>query len=146
MISGKEFNIISNGQSILSKWEGLLGGTSKKSLIAYYVYCQYRNQKETFFSGVGQSRSQSENSLPADMQPSVAAIWMRFIQMYGKIPYTNVNSLYAKYPYMTKDNQQPDPSEVFDTFPSAYNFLLANITTYPEWRFTPIYGTNEFGI
>ena len=33
-----------------------------------------------------------------------------------------------------------------NALPSAYNFLLANLETYPEWVFKPLERQNIFGI
>ncbi len=59
---GKTFDIILNGETITKTWKGLLGSTPKKSLIAYYVYCKYRNANETFSSGITQAKGKNENS------------------------------------------------------------------------------------
>jgi hypothetical protein len=35
---------------------------------------------------------------------------------------------------------------VFNADPSAYNFLFANKSNYPDWIFTPKWNINAFGI
>jgi len=133
---GVTFNILLNGETIQKTWKGLNGGTSKKSLIAYYVYCKFRNANETFFTGVNQAKGSSENTEVAEYKPIISERWNQFVRMYGQIPY----DVFTATPF----------APVADTFyydeASAYNFLMANITTYTDWRFTAKDLINEYGI
>ena len=54
LIYGKAFSFEYNGNTIANKWMGLRDSTLLVSLIAYYVYYNYRNETETFNSGSGQ--------------------------------------------------------------------------------------------
>jgi hypothetical protein len=129
---GKEFSFTLNGQTVTTKWVGLIN-TIKDSIIARYVYCKYRNNKETFFSGQSQVKAESENSVVADFSQTMVAIWNDFIKYYGEVPYEfDKYSTYSHY----------------DDLPSAYNFLLASktISVYENWKFEPKYMINEYGI
>ena len=48
--------------------------------------------------------------------------------------------------YYDKPILSADIPGAFDIEPSAYNFLFAKTTDYPDWIFTPIWGINKFGI
>jgi hypothetical protein len=48
--------------------------------------------------------------------------WNKFVDLYGETGYVGMdNTTYV----------------VWNDYPSAYNFLLANLSDYPDWRFTP---------
>jgi hypothetical protein len=60
-------------------------------------------------------------------------------ELYGKIP--------AEYkPVYTRPILGTNLPCVFNVDASAYNFLFANKTDYPDWIFTPLWNTNAFGI
>lgn len=132
---GKAFDIVINGVTVTKTWKGLTGGTAKKSLIAFYTYAQYRSMNETFFSGVVQAKGKSENSEVADAASVICTAYNNFVKLYGQMPV-----YYPETPYAPTAN-----TFLYDE-PSAYNFLMANITTYTDWRFTPKQMKNEFGI
>lgn len=137
LVDGAEFTFELNGNTITTKWPGLRDSTLLISLIANYVYYQYRNQTENFNSGAGQKHSTTENSTDADITPKLIYVWNEMINMYGQIPYRYVN----KELFLNNENYVH-----FNSEPSAYNFLLANLTTYPEWVFEPLEKQNIFGI
>lgn len=156
LVDGVEFSFNYINSTINTKWEGLRN-TKLKSLIAYWVYFQYRNENESFFSGIGQRKGKGENSESSDVMPKLVYSWNKMIELYGDTPkcyepynqtaYNHrVTNRYFKI-YLDKEwflNQLN--YEHYNILPSAYNFLLANINNYPEWVFEPIKKLNIFGV
>lgn len=103
---------------ILLKWNGLKN-SDKQSLIAYYTYYKMIERETVHNSGIGVILAKGEKGNRVSPVNKMINAWDRMRQLYGK-------------PY--------------DSEPSAYNFLLANKESYPDWRFTPIDGINIFGI
>lgn len=137
LVDGAEFSFSYNGHTIETKFEGLRDSTTLKSLIAYYVYYQYRNETENFNSGSGQKHSSTENSVDADVLPKLVNSWNKMVNMYGQTPNCYVN----KELFLDNGNYVH-----FNSEPSVYNFLLANLETYPEWVFEPLGKQNIFMI
>ncbi len=121
-INGAEFEFELNGEIYLDKWIGLKN-TSKKSLIANYVYFFHRKNNVSQNSGIGETISVAENSKVINPMAKLHNAWNKMIDMYGE-SFTDGydNTSYRHYNEM----------------PSAYNFLLANIADYPDWRFTKL--------
>ena len=137
LVDGKVFTFDYCGNTVTKEWKGLRDSTLKKSLIAYYVYYQYRNEEESFNSGAGQVTSNTENSSKIDVTPKLISAWNKMIDLYGQVPNQYIN----KDLFLNQGNYKH-----FNSEPSAYNFLLANKETYPEWIFEPIVKQNIFGI
>ncbi len=143
LVNGAEFTHTFRGQSFLLKWEGLQN-TAKQSLIAYYVYYQYVQRDVTHLSGVGNIKTPSGTEQRASSVNKLCNAWERMRELYGIVPpeykryfggYKQIQSLSAdQLPY------------TFNCDPSAYNFLFANKANYPDWRFTPQWNINAFGI
>lgn len=126
---GAEFSFDFNGKTVTCKFAGV------SKIVAYYIYLKFRNENESFFSGQNQVKSDSENSIPADFTEVIVPKFNKMVQLYGRIP----RCYYMPF--------SPDANTShFDSFPSAFNFLLANISDYPDWLFTPIAYANEYGI
>lgn len=76
---GKEYT---NRQGYLTKWKGLKFtlGTSKKSLIANYVYCEWMSQNATASTGTGEkvpNNQNAENSTPAQ---KIVTAWNEMVK------------------------------------------------------------------
>ena len=137
LVDGKEFTFESKeGYTINTKWRGLRDSTLKKSLIAYYVYYHYVNQTENFNSGAGHVQSLTENSTAANPIYKLVDTYNKAIDIYGVTP-----KEYEEAYYLNIDNY-----EHYSILPNAYNFLLANKDTYPEWVFKPMSRLNYFGL
>jgi len=136
LVDGKAFTFDYGGNTISTKWMGLRDSTLSKSLIAYYVYYNFRNETEEFNSGAGQVNSATENSTKVDVRPKLISTQNKMIDLYGYIPYKSVYNW----------NENIDTYIHYNKLPSAYNFLLANKETYPEWVFEPIETHNIWGI
>lgn len=134
LVDGAEFSFEYGGVTITDKWEGLRG-LNEKSVIAYYVAYQYMNQNETFNTTSGQKKNKGENSESVSPVFKLVDMWNKMIDMYGEVPD------YRKEFFLNSDNYTH-----YNEMPSAYNFLLANITDYPTWVFKPLQKTNIFGI
>lgn len=121
-INGAEFEFELNGVMYLDKWIGLKN-TSKRSFIANYVYFFHRRNNVSQNSGIGETVSTAENSRIINPMAKLHDAWNKMIDMYGEAETSGVdNTSYAHY------NDKP----------SAYNFLLANIADYQDWRFTKL--------
>jgi len=110
LVEGAEYEI--NGHTI--KWNGLVN-VEEESLIAYYVYCEYMRNRVTSTQNLGETKAVGENSSPANIFAKLFNSWNRFEELYG----------YKGQSELT---------------PSAYNYLVAHQTDFPEWVFTELYG------
>lgn len=137
LVDGAEFSFAINGETVNAKFSGLRNSVFKKSLVGYYAYYMYRNEVESFNSGAGQVISNVENSEKTNIMPLLVSTWNKMINWYGKTP-DRLN--YIEY-FLNNGNYSH-----YNTLPSAYNFLLANKETYPEWVFEPIADQNIWGI
>lgn len=125
LINGTEFNFKLNGETIYEKWGGL------KQLIAYYVYFKHRQDTDSFYSGVGQVNALSENAENVDTINKMVYVWRKMRELYGlDTPCYRNNETYEH-----KNDR-----------PSAFNFLLANLSDYPNWVFKAKKSINVFGI
>ena len=144
LVNGAEFTHSFRGEDILLKWEGLRN-TAKQSLIAYYTFYQYVTRDVTHLSGVGVIKTPTGSSERASSVNKLCNAWERMRELYGVIP-----AEYKRYLGGYKTEMMPIPSAslpyTFNCDPSAYNFLFANKADYPDWRFTPKWNINAFGI
>ena len=121
LINGAEFSFEYGGITIETKWEGLKNAT-KESLIANYVYYWHRRNNVSQFNGIGETVGKAENSQIVNPRYKMKNAWNKFVELYGETGYCGVdNTTYT----------------VWSDYPSAYNFLLANVADYPDWKFEP---------
>lgn len=137
LVDGKEFSFDVNGYTINTKFEGLRNKTTKRSLVAYYTYYMYRNEVESFNTSAGQMVGKVENSEKVSVHPKLVHTWNKLINWYG---YINWDLVYSNL-WLDNGNYSH-----LNALPSAYNFLLANLETYPEWVFEPLEDLNIWGI
>lgn len=137
LVDGKAFSFTYYGTDISTKWGGLRDKTLLKSVIAHYVYYQYRNEDESFNSNAGQVSPLGENSSKVSVQPKLRTTWNKVVDIYGATP-KQINCM--EY-FLNAENY-----EHYNAYPSAYNFLLANADTYPEWVFEPIEKVNKYNL
>jgi hypothetical protein len=160
LVDGAEFSFDLNGKTINTKWEGIKN-TLKISLISYYVYYQYRNQTESYFSGTGQVKPKKENAEIVDARPKIIESWNKMIELYGEVPreFRKKDNYMHKYcrnywwwrdyyfGYYFKDFFfNLDNYIHFNEKPSAYNYLLANKDDFSNWIFDPKFKVNLFGL
>ena len=130
LVNGAEFTHAYRGENTILKWKGLRN-TALQSLIAYYVFYNYVDRDNTRLYGTGVSiASTKEGWERASPNNKLRNAWDRMRKLYGKIPpeYEPV------YPRPVLGTNLPS---VFNSDPSAYNFLFANKDDYPDWIFTP---------
>jgi hypothetical protein len=134
LVDGADFSFEYAGNTITERWEGLKG-VNQKSVIAFYVFYQYMNQNETFNTTAGQKRNNSENSVSVSPVFKLVDVWNKMVELYGPVPD------YRSEFFLNNDNYVH-----YNALPSAYNYLLANITDFETWVFKPLQKTNIFGI
>jgi len=142
LVEGAEFTHSFGGVDYTLKWEGLKN-TELQSLIAYYVFFKFVERDITRLYGTGISMAVPSTADKGWDRVSavnkLCAVWERMRQLYGKIP-PEYKDIYRRPVIGT------NLPSVFDIEPSAYNFLFANKTDYPDWIFTPQWNINAFGI
>lgn len=122
LINGAEFEFTVDDVVVLDKWIGLKNA-SKISLIANYVYFFHRRNNVSQNNGIGETVSNAENSTIVSPYAKCVNAWNKMIDIYGEADsLSDVNTSYVHW------NEKP----------SAYNFLLANIADYPDWKFTKL--------
>jgi hypothetical protein len=136
LVDGADFTHSWGGEDITLHWNGLQN-TDLQSLIAYYVFYKFVERDVTRLYPAGVAVSNEGNSF-VRVSPvnKLCAAWERMRELYGKIP-PECKCFYGN-PFT--------PSSVYNCDASAYNFLLANSTDYPDWKFTPQWNLNAFGI
>ena len=140
LVNGKEFSHTYGGNTYTIKWEGLVNSV-KQSPIAYYVFFKYVERDVTRLYGTGVSMAESKEGWQrANPVNKMCAAWERMRELYGKIP-PEYKPIYGNRPIVGTNM-----GSVFNIDSSAYNFLYANKTDYPDWIFTPLWNMNAFGI
>lgn len=135
LIEGAEFDVTFDGITQLQKWEGLKN-TDKESLIAYYVYYKYQERNVTKPSAIGTVKLKAEAGETVTPLWKMINAWNRMIELYGFIP--------DNWHGYKMTIIQPDGNGIYDSLPSAYNYLSANIADFPDWIFTPLKPINPF--
>lgn len=107
-----------------------LKNSLKISLIANYVYYNYRANTDTKFSGIGETKNKAENPSVVSPRRKMVDAWNKMVEMYGELDYLPTSNLSYIH---------------FNDYPSAYNFLLSNLADYPDWKFTQIEPINIWG-
>jgi len=138
LVNGAEFSFTYEGHTINTKWEGLRNTDTYKSLLSYYVYYQYRRNSGTNSSGMTELVNKPENADIVSPVYKLTRAWNRMVDLYGQTPLKYFDS---KTYFLNQSNY-----EHYNTEPSAYNFLLANVSNYSDWVFTPIRKINSFGL
>ena len=139
LVDGADFTHEFRDEEISLHWEGLKNG-AKISLIAYYVFFRFVERNITPYYGSGISFApKGKDWERAEPVNKLCYVWEKMRELYGKIPVEYKDS----FIYPIKGS---DMGYVFNTAPSAYNFLYANKDDYPAWIFTPLWNINVFGI
>ena len=129
---GADFTQDYKGTTITLHWNGLIN-SDKLSLIAYYVYVKYWQNRQTFTTDVGEIDPRAENASKWNTIDKIVYAWREMRQLYGVTP-----KGFDKY----LDNTHI----VYNDLPSAYNFILANVNDYDDWFFEPKAIMNAIGI
>ncbi len=135
LVDGAEFTNTYNFTKTL-KWNGIRN-TEKLSFSAYYMFFKYVDRNHSKLSGVGNVKLKAENAERVSPVIKTTKAWSDMLDLYGRIP-----SQYEDF-YVNPIQGSNLPCE-FNGLSSAYNFLYANKSTYPEWIFTPQWDALEF--
>ena len=136
LVDGAEFTIPES--DVMVRWEGLRNA-EKQSLIAYYCFYKYVERDVTHLSGTGVIMTPSGKGNRASSVNKMCNAWERMRVLYGIIP-PNFKPFFQN---PVKGGSLPC---TFNYEASAYNFLFANRSNYPDWIFTPQWNINAFGI
>jgi hypothetical protein len=136
-INGAEFTFEFDGNTITQKWNGLVN-TDLISVISYYVYYKYRYENLSTTTSINDVQGIAENAIKVNDTRKMVYAWNKGIELYGE--------LYGRIPEWNFFNKYSSEYEFYNDKPSAFNFLNANRTDYPEWVFRPLKRLNEFGI
>jgi len=152
ILDGKEFSFEFCGKTVTRKWIGL-ANSEKKSLLAYYTYVNYEKDRNTFNSAVGFVTPNVENAEQSNPRLKYVNSWNAYVFQRGD--FQKINRCYNK-PYLRGTRYRMDESyfnkydlttyEFLNDDPSLFNFLLANVDSYPTWEFTPIKNINVFDL
>jgi len=132
LVNGIVFTNDFYGKEYPLMWDGLKS-TTNQSFLAYYIFYKYVERNATHLADVGNI------SLDADSGKRVSPInmmrnaWYSMRGKYGIIP------VQYRGRYRLPLNVESSLI-VFNNDPSIYNFLIANVDTYPEWVYNPIWG------
>ncbi len=145
IINGADFTFSFEGKTINRKWIGLVN-TELESLIAYYTYYFYLKNKNTLTTAVGNVKPKVENADQSTPMLKLVTAYNRYIRMRGN-PYKTGRYI-SPWELRNLDRYFRDQNtyKFYNIDPSLYNFLLANLSTYPEWEFEIDKKINEFNI
>ena len=125
LVNGKSYTY--NDKSY--KWKGLIytEGTFKGSVLAHFIFYNWRIEKLSRTSAMGQTTGEAVNQTQVDSTPSVVDIWNEFIEMYqgdiyasgGAVSYIN------GIPFIDYASNESD-------YVSLLTFLSHNEETYPD--------------
>jgi hypothetical protein len=120
LVEGASYTESYNGTTLTVKWNGLKN-TDKISLIAYYIYFRWLQNNASRTEIAGELRGLAENATVISSGMKAQQAWRQLKELYG---------------YVGQDIYRP----------SAYNFLMHYLSTYPEWRFSELGSVNAFNL
>jgi hypothetical protein len=139
--NGAEFTFAFNGRTVKRKWKGLVND-DRESLIAYYVYVYWLKKIQTVTTGIGEM---DPDTLVGDRVISVdkyVEAYNEVVKLGGDIHYVNNESYYHPCQF---DIYDQSTYVYFNDQPSLYNYLVNNLSDFPEWEFTPLKRINVYG-
>ncbi|MCK5614230.1 hypothetical protein KAR91_70850 [Candidatus Pacearchaeota archaeon] len=152
ILDGKEFSFEFCGKTVTRKWVGL-ANTEKISLLAYYTYFFYEKDRNEFNSGVGFVKPKVENAVQENPRLKFVNAWNQYV--FQKGDHSKINKC-SGGSYLRGRRYRPDVSyfkkfdlttyEFLNDDPSLFNFMLANVSDYPTWEFTPEKNINLFDL
>lgn len=116
IVSGVEYEV----GSYTVKWNGLTN-TEKVSPLAYYIYIEYIRNYAIQFQNVGATMSSVENGVVLNASGLIQRASSKMRELVG---YPGQDAL----------------------APSLYNFMLNNISDYPEWVYRECLMDNTFDV
>lgn len=133
LIEGADFEMEYLGRTLNLHWNGLKN-SEKKSPNAFYIYCKYRESKNSGFTGAVETQGKKENTMVISPRAKIVNAWNLMVNLRGEV------STYFQ-PY-----SDPAGYPIYNGKPTAYNYLLANVASFPKWVFTPLNYMNVLGI
>jgi hypothetical protein len=123
LLNGKEYDLY--GKKVV--WRGLIFKNKdlNRSLIAYYVFCEYLNNDLQSYRGTGVQKENSKNSKSVSADPLYVASFRQFFKL-TEFSHKN-NGLRSLYDFI-QDMNAISPG------------------TYPDWQPERFYNINQFGI
>lgn len=137
-----------NGSTYSDKvWRGLRYevGTRKLSLMAYYVFYKYLEEKHIQRTTLGVVKADAENANVVNPSFVMEKAWRAMYEWYGK-GYRcccDYDYFFGLYYY---DDCCCDDKDYKREFVDLYTFLNDNRSLYPNWVFTTIKNKNRFGL
>ena len=150
IVEGKEFSFEFCGKTVTRKWIGLTN-SDKVSLLAYYTYFFYERDRNVFNSSIGFVMPKAENAEQDNPRINYVSSWNNYIEQRGDLNKINEcpNTLITRRfrPRGTYFNEfDLTTYEFLNDDPSLFNFLLANVASYPTWEFTIENNINVFDL
>ena len=149
LLNGVEFSFELNGNTINTKWIGLVND-EKVSVLAFYVWYYWKSITLTSTTSIGEAQGLAENVDMVSAKRKMADAWRKMLKLYGDfadIQNRHFGRVY--YPDFHRcyfDKYKVDRYQHYNDAPSLYNFLLANKDDYTGWVFSPLGRINQFGI
>lgn len=139
LVNGKDLD---NGR----RWEGLRFniGDNKVSLVAYFVYHQFKKNDETFYATTGEVKSESANAYNVSTDGILATRWNEFVTMYEGNQdwfYSYYHSIYWSWNWF---DWHFNPNQV-----SMLDFMRSDTDAYDTSFFKSYKGStnaNRFGL
>lgn len=88
----KEGTEYTNYDGKAAKWNGLYDNTTKISVIAYYVYCQYMENQLTATGGAGEGKVQMQNAIAVTNGRKIRKAWNLMVKQNWQL----VRYLYSR--------------------------------------------------
>lgn len=141
LLNGKSYTVTDGTQTIGVKWNGFVNA-EKVSLLSYYIFTKYVEDKNTQMTGLGNSTAEKENAISQSPRVKLVKAYNNCAKLVGNYPIKSDEQYNILYPC--------DINESYLNIiePSLLNFLYYNQVDYPEWVFTypNIYGVNRFDL
>ena len=151
ILDGKEFSFEFCGKTVTRKWVGL-ANTEKISLLAYYTYFFYEKDRNEINTGVGFVKPKVENAVQENPRLKFVNAWNQYVFQKGDFDKINkcsnrlTGSRRLRPNVSSFDKFNLTTYEFLNDDPSLFNFMLANVSDYPTWEFTPEKNINLFDL
>ncbi|MFL0093600.1 DUF6712 family protein [Tenacibaculum maritimum] len=123
LLNGKEYQL----EGKKAKWRGLIFKEKDldRSLIAYYVFCEFLNKDQSSYNGTGTQKEKTKNTTPVSSDPLYVASFRKFHKL---TEFSNRNNgLRSLYDFIQDMNN-------------------ANPNTYPNWCPERFENINTWGV
>lgn len=121
-----------------------LRGFNKDSLVAYYVFCKYLINDETYYSTTGVVKTKSKNALIADSTPRLIDNYYAFLNKYQDKVGSNEPKYYCQDDVIVGVDYYNESKK--GGLVTLETFLRDHKEDYEGYSFTRFQGINSFGI